>query len=316
MHPWIQRALFILALCALAACDSKSVSKYTQSVSDFFKPTPTQHYEMPPPRGAAPLAAPLHPEPYAPPTKETGIPERTVKIALLVPLSGQFAPLGKAMQDAASLALFDKYESIPKRDRVSKIELLPEDSGDSSDMAEKAAREAVKQDASIILGPVFSNQVGAVVTHARQRDIPIISFSNNPFIAGPGVFIFGFIPDQQVQRVASFAVSQGVTHIAALLPSNPYGTAAIKPLIDTVTDRGYTVRPISYYPDNSTELATPLKRLVKDMAQLGEPAQALFIAEGGARLPAIQKGLQESKIANMKLLLLGTGLWDNPDVLH
>jgi len=282
-------------------------------------PVPERH-EMEPPRTAQPLL-PSAPEPWAPATKERGKDDavgaqRTVKIGLLVPMSGHFMDLGKAMSDAAMLALFDKYESVPKRARTVKLELLIKDSGDSSDMAEKAAREAVKDGAGIILGPVFSNQVGAVVTHARQREIPIVSFSNNPFIAGPGVFIFGLLPDQQVRRVANFAVDHGVTHISALLPSNPYGAATIKPLVDAVSDAGYSVRPISYYPDNSVDLGTPAKHLAKDIHQAQEPVQALFIAEGGSRIAQLQRALTESKISGLNLQMIGSGAWENPEILR
>src|SRR5690348_7583646 len=44
-----------------------------------------------------------------------------IKVAMLLPLSGDSAPVGNAMLDAASLALYDNYLSVPSNQIRSQI---------------------------------------------------------------------------------------------------------------------------------------------------------------------------------------------------
>ena len=184
--------------------------------------------------GEIPLPASPGYAPYAPGRKMPTGPG--VKVALLVPLSGPNAALGKAMQDAAVMAIFDKYEGVPQSKQIRVVELLPKDTGDTADQAAIAAREAVDEGAQIILGPVFGNQVAAVSPVARSQTVPVITFSNNMSALAPGVYLFGFIPDQQVRRVIEFALARGMNRIAGLAPSNPYGNTVMKQLLSQSAD--------------------------------------------------------------------------------
>ena len=89
------------------------------------------------PQGPAPMGKPQQPyagapkpaissHPLEPPTKEA------VKVAILLPLSGPNADLGKAMLDAAQLALF-----TTGNDRLT---LVPRDTTGTADGAANAAK--------------------------------------------------------------------------------------------------------------------------------------------------------------------------------
>ncbi len=252
--------------------------------------------------------------PYAPGRKLPTGP--SVKVALLVPLTGANAALGKAMQDAAVMAIFDKYEGIPQSKQMRTVELLPKDTGDTADQAAEAARQAVDAGADIILGPVFGNQVAAVAPIARSQTIPVITFSNNTSALSPGVYLFGFIPDQQVTRVIEFALTRNLTQIAGLAPSNPYGNTVMKQLLRQAEAKGVVAQPIEYYPQDATSVMREVKRIASILKMPPEGRKALLIAEGGERLAMIHNALAAEKISGMNLPLLGTGLWDTPDVLR
>jgi len=162
----------------------------------------------------------------------------TVKVALLIPMSGDSAALGQSLMDAAVLAIYDKYAAMSSHDITARVELLPKDTGDTIEGAEKAAQDAIQEGATLILGPVFGKQVSAVASYARHKNIPVISFSNNTAVAGDGVYLFGFIPEQQVDRIVQYAVSRKINNIAALVPSNPYGAAIVKQLSAVVRKGG------------------------------------------------------------------------------
>lgn len=269
-----------------------------------------------------PPGAQVSPEnpPYGVPTRigeAVNIP--TIKVGLLLPMTGTSSALGQSMLDAAVLAVYDKYASMAQRDINARIELLPEDTGDSIEGAEKSAQDAIEAGATILLGPVFGKQVSAVASIARHKNVPVITFSNNATVAGDGVYLFGFIPEQQVIRVIQYAITRKFTNVAALVPSNPYGATIVKQLSAEMRKNGGRAHPIEYYQENMSSLdinVGRLSRFLQEQQSAGTTAgnQALFIAEGGAKLKTLTDTLTMNGINSSKVQLLGTGLWDDTDI--
>ena len=78
----------------------------------------------------------------------------------------------------------------------------------------RAARPRQRQQAiadgnRLILGPLLAEDVRAAAPVARRAGVPVIAFSNDESVAGDGVYIMGFTPDQSIGRVVSFARTQG-----------------------------------------------------------------------------------------------------------
>ena len=96
----------------------------------------------------------------------------TVRIALLVPLTGTNQLLGKAMLNAAQLALFDFSDD--------KFELLIHDTQGTPEGALEAARFAIGDGASIILGPLLGTSVTAIAPLARAANVSSAAASDSP----------------------------------------------------------------------------------------------------------------------------------------
>jgi len=125
-----------------------------------------------PPYGRlAPPPPPGAPSPAAPPAASG-----PAKVALLVPLSGANAELGRAILDAAQLALFE----MPG-DRLT---LVPRDTGGNAEGAAGAARAAIGEGARLILGPLLAAEVAAVKPIARDAHVNVIAFSTSTDLAG------------------------------------------------------------------------------------------------------------------------------------
>src|SRR5207248_7439478 len=140
-----------------------------------------------------PVTGPGGPPPGgAPPPGTTG----PVKVAVLLPLSGANAELGKAMLEAAQLALF-----TTANDRLT---LVPRDTSGTPDGATDAARSAIADGAQLILGPLLAAEVDAVKPVAGQANVNVIAFSTATQLAGGNVFLMGFLPRQEVAREVSF----------------------------------------------------------------------------------------------------------------
>ena len=140
-------------------------------------------------------------------------PDGAMRIALLVPKSGENAALGNELQRGAELALFSL--------RNSQIELLVFDTVEKG--AGVAAREAVIAEADIIVGPLFSDAVVSARQVAATHGVPMLALSNNTAIAGQGSWLFGYLPEQQVDILLGHALTAGRNKVGIIAADDVFG---------------------------------------------------------------------------------------------
>lgn len=174
-------------------------------------------------------------------------------VAILLPLSGPRAEIGKAMLDAAQLAVFEVAGQ--------NFMLLPYDTKGTPDGAEEAAARAMGRGAKLILGPLLADSVAAVSAQARLADISVVAFSNSKRVAGNGVYILGFAPDQQVDAVVDYAASQGITSYGVIAPSNDYGQLVVDSLYKATERRGAVVTKTGFYDPSAADFSEPARAL-------------------------------------------------------
>lgn len=267
-------------------------------------PAPVATVEAAPPPTEPPVAA--TPLPELPPAVPVAVPISPipVRVAILLPLSGAQGQLGQALLRAAELALFEVGDE--------RFVLLPRDTGGEPSGAVSAAEQALVDGAELILGPVFSAEVQAVAPVTRSRNVPMIAFSTDRSAAGQGVFLMGFMPDQQVLRVMSYAAGKGVRRFAALLPDTPYGMAVSAAMRRSARELGVEFHRSESYAPGAADVGEPIRRLAGAGGDAGY--DALLIGEGGERLRFIGAQLPFHGIQPPQVRFLGTGLWDDPAV--
>ena len=140
-------------------------------------------------------------------------PDGVMRIALLVPKSGENAVLGNELQRGAELALFSL--------RNSQIELLVFDTVEKG--AGVAAREALVAEADIIVGPLFSDAVVPARQVAATHGVPMLALSNNTAIAGRGSWLFGYLPEQQVDILLGHALTAGRNKVGIIAADDVFG---------------------------------------------------------------------------------------------
>ncbi|MBT4218633.1 MAG: ABC transporter substrate-binding protein [Rhodospirillaceae bacterium] len=279
--------------------------------------------------------------PMAMPTQEPRpvtplAPSSTVRVALLVPLSGPNAKLGRSMLNAAQMALFDFSDMS--------FELLIFDTEGTPEGAMGAASLAIGDGASIMLGPLLAPSVRAVAPMARAANVTVVGFSSDRTITGDGVYTMGFFPETEVERVVAYARSSGIQRFAALAPGNAYGQAVVETLKQTAMMLGAEVSRVQFYDPDSDDFSgvvqemadyeirrqalldqrADLARRDSDLSRrvlerleklqtIGDvPYDALLLADGGKRLLAVAALLPFYDIDPKKVRMLGTGQWDAP----
>ncbi|MGK9167842.1 penicillin-binding protein activator [Inquilinus limosus] len=244
-----------------------------------------QTVPRPTPIAQAPTAA-------APTRPDDGV----LRVGMLLPLSGGSASLGEAMQRAAQMAVFDTG---------TQVELLPRDTGDSPNQAGQAAQAVIAQGADIILGPLFSKSVGPVAQQARAAGINVVAFSTDTAQAGGNVFLLSFLPQQAIDRIVGYGVSQGMRRYALLAPRSAYGQLVSRALTEAVTKYGAEAPVVELY-DSKLSDPTPLQQRLQST-----PVDAVILADVGNRLSVVAPMLGYSGVTAK---LMGTGQWDDPQV--
>jgi ABC-type branched-subunit amino acid transport system substrate-binding protein len=175
----------------------------------------------------------------------------TIRVAVLLPLSGPSAELAASMLNAAEMAVFEIAND--------KFILLPFDTKDTAEGAAAAAEQAIRRGAQLILGPLLATSVEAVAPLARTAGVHVISFSNSQSVAGNGVFIMGFVPQQQVEAIVDFAAARGLPRQAALAPQDAYGNAVVDTMRAALPPRNGTLARVHFYNPQASDLSSDVK---------------------------------------------------------
>ncbi len=240
--------------------------------------------------------------------------QKIVKVGLLLPLTGRSAELGRALQDAATVSLFDKYARLSLREQTVRVELLPKDTGDTPEQATRAMEQAVAEGAEFIIGPLFADATAAAAPIARAKNINVLSLSNTRTQASPGTYTFGFSPAEQADRVVTYAIMNGRPRVAVLAPSGPLGDIVLNAARDAASRQGFQLSATARYLPQGAGIDAALNSLVQ--AGKAPAFDAILIPEGGNTLDTLLRGLSARGVKPSSTKFLGTGLWDDADLLR
>jgi ABC-type branched-subunit amino acid transport system substrate-binding protein len=210
-------------------------------------------------------------------------------VAVIVPLTGSDGPVGTSISNAAKLALLDTGEKA--------IRISVYDSAAPGGAA-GAAQRAIAEGNRLILGPLLADDVRAAAPVARQAGVPVIAFSNDEGVAGNGVYIMGFTPDQSISRVVGYARSRGVASFGALVPTGLYGERSGQAFLGAVRKSGGRLVSMETYDRSQASLAAAARRLnakgTVDAVLIGDASRMAALAA-----PVLKAGPRR----------LGTELW-------
>jgi branched-chain amino acid transport system substrate-binding protein len=234
------------------------------------------------------------------------------KAALLLPLSGQNAGVGRSLMQAAEMGVFDSAGDD--------FSLVVRDSAAVTGPG-GAVSSAMQEGAGVVLGPVFSTEAPAA-GNAAGGVIPVISFSNDRGAAKPGVFVLGLAPQAQVERVVQYAAGHDVKRFAILYPNSAYGSVVRQAYQDAVVQAGGQIALMQSYDPAQGDLMPTMQKLVEAYKTSG--FDALMIPEGGQKLRAIVAMLPGFGVPVAgpgggptpagAVRLLGTALWNDPSL--
>lgn len=252
------------------------------------------------------------------------------QIGILLPLSGGNAPLGQAMLRSAQLAL--DAPGAPRLD--------PQDTGEATGGAARAAQAAINAGDGILLGPLTSPNTAEAGPIAQAANVPMLAFTSDLAQAQPGVWVMGVTPEQQVRRLVLAAKADGRTRIAALLPDNALGNAMADGLNKACNDAGLPPPSLARHSAEMASINSTMRSLaafadrrgaieqkVKDAKASEDPAiraqaaslaqtpippppfDALLLADTGLELQEVISVLNYYDVSPAQVRIMGPGLW-------
>ncbi len=227
-----------------------------------------------------------------------------VKVALILPLTGELASVGVSMANGAQLAMDYILSNSQIGDNIT---LIVKDSQGDTGMASRQASAAVTEGASLILGPLKADCVRVAGSIARSAGIPLIGFSNNSGAASPGVYLLNVLPETETRRSLAYAASQGRRAFAALVPTTDFGRIQEGAFRQAITDLGLTARAI-YTFSNETEARSAMEQVVEQLK--AGTIDVLFLPDR-ATAPSFGVLLEEAAIDRSKVTILGSADWNN-----
>lgn len=244
---------------------------------------------------------PLAQQPGEAAAANAAIGEGQVRVALILPLSGQgnASVAGQSMKNAAEMALAE-FKSP-------NIQLLVKDDGGTVQGAQAGAQQAISEGAEIIIGPLFAQSVSAVGQIARTSNIPVIAFSTDVSVAARGVYLLSFLPETDVRRIVDFSISRGKRSFAAILPDNAYGTVVEGAFQQEVSRRGGRVLVLEKYTPEGNRINEAARRV----SQAANQVDSIFIPDSPDAVPQVVNALAANGVDLRRVQMIGSGLWED-----
>ncbi|OGT06530.1 MAG: hypothetical protein A2103_05180 [Gammaproteobacteria bacterium GWF2_41_13] len=143
-------------------------------------------------------------------------------IALLLPLTGPFAPMGKAVRDGFTAAFYAQTQHAPAP-AESILSIKTYDTAATQDIR-SLYQQAIQEGAQFVIGPLTKEDVD---TLAKAGDLSVPTLALNYTSSDqslPNHFIqFGLLPEQETTQAAEVAWQSGATRMLIITPAGAWG---------------------------------------------------------------------------------------------
>ncbi len=233
-------------------------------------------------------------------------PSRPVAVALMLPGgsgTGERDTLALNLENAARLAMAD-LQGV-------EIDLRIYQTAGSSERAAAMAARAVNDGAHIIIGPLFGDSARAVGPVAAQAGVNVLSFSNNPDVAGGNVFLLGPMFEPTAVRLLNYAAAQDKGRIMVLSERNQAGEVGARAVQNAAQRTGASVVATESYAFSQQGIVDALPRIASAARSSG--AQSIFLtASSAGALPLLAELLPQNGISPSRFQYMGLTRWDIP----
>ena len=240
----------------------------------------------------------------------------TIRVGILVPLTGKASHLGAEIRRGIEMALFQVGNSA--------LELVFFDTKAGPNAA-AAAAAGLASEADIFIGPLFSSSVQQVQNVLAGSAIPLLALSNNVEVARADQWVIGYLPEQQLDGLLGHAVTTGKRRFAIIAQDTAFGRRLEAHAARRLSDFGLQVDTTLTLTNGDLDNEDRLKAAIKKFSRFVEPEENqplpqspfdVVIFAGGPEF-ALRTApvLAYYDLGPDRALYLGNDLWDQPQIL-
>lgn len=229
---------------------------------------------------------------------------KSVDVALLVPKSSpNGATLAQSLENAAWLAVDDLGDV--------KINLRVYDTGGTPEGATVAAERALADGNKIFLGPLFAESANAAGQVAAGRGVNVLTFSNNPTVAGGNVFLLGNTFQTTADRLVGYAARQGKGNIFVIHADDPAEQLGAQAIQRAAASNGATIAGVQSFALSQQGVIDAIPGIASNYRASG--ANTVFVTSGTAgALPFLAELLPENGLDRSNAQFVGLQRLDVP----
>ena len=225
-----------------------------------------------------------------------------VKVALILPKSagGQSATIAGQLRNAAELALKD----FPGAD----VQILVKDDLGTTEGGQAAASQAIAEGAQLIIGPLNAVAARGVAGPARQAGVPVVTFTTDASVAARGVYLIGFLPSTDVERIVGYAAAQNRKSMAAIVPDDAYGLVVEAAFREQTARAGVRAMAVERYKGDPADMQAKAAAIAK----LGAQIDSVFVPDAAGNAAQVVQAMTSAGLDRTRVKFLGSGRWNDP----
>lgn len=179
------------------------------------------------------------------------------QIALLLPLSGPNASLGRTIQNGFLGAYFATASGLDDRQSVRIYDVLAEGG------ASAAYARAVADGAEFVVGPLLKSNVTELANDILVP-VPVLTLNNlsDDTLAPPGLYQFSLAPEDEAMSAAQRALNDGHERGVALVPNNDWGRRLLTSFATEFEGLGGTLLDYRTYTPGKQDFSNEIENLM------------------------------------------------------
>jgi outer membrane PBP1 activator LpoA protein len=183
------------------------------------------------------------------------------KIAVILPLSGQYQLAGEAIQNGFISAYFaDKTRSQPES---TPVDIHFYDAGTAPASFIQQYQRAKLAGAGMIVGPLDKAAVNELVTR-QDIDVPVVTlnYAEDTAAGAANLYQFGLLPEDEARQIAELAIRQKRFHAASLVPDSEWGARIQNAFRERYETLGGRVHSVQQYAADKDDYSYPIRHML------------------------------------------------------
>ncbi|HSC47348.1 MAG TPA: penicillin-binding protein activator [Gammaproteobacteria bacterium] len=185
------------------------------------------------------------------------------RLAVLLPLSGNYQSQGDAVRDGL-LAAYYQTVGTGQAPAVSFY-----DAGSTADEARTAYEKAVADGANMVLGPLLKDAVSGIASFSSlPAPVLALNYLDPGKTGAAGLYQFGLLPEGEAEQAADRAIAEGRTRAVAFVSADDFGTRMLNAFSARFSQGGGTLLGVRTYAAGADTQTKPYEAPITQLLNL------------------------------------------------